>query len=231
MAMATAQPIQPSMIKVEPPSTLAMKEEVQQNQDSLTGRIDGAMYSHDHKEEIPLIDIGPSYSNSEAARRAVAARIGAACREVGFFQVANHGVGGQARHAVMDQARRFFHACPPAAKEAMHISRSGLFRGWEPSDASSVNPADRKDKDKDLGGAGETKEAFNWGYEPSLDPTGGDGSYVEMDLQPSPPEGANVWPGEDVLPGFFDAIRQYHGEVIDIPNPSTPVPKASKTPC
>lgn len=172
-------------------------------------RIDGAVYSSDD-ENIPLIDIGPSYSGDEAAKRAVAAQIGAACREIGFFQITNHGVGLQARNGVMEQAKRFFHGLPLAKKEAMHLRHSRLFRGWEPSDASNVNPEDWKDMGR------ETKEAFNWGYEPSLDPTGGDGRYVEMDLEPSPTEGANIWPSEEDLPGFFDAIKQYHGEVLTL---------------
>lgn len=190
---------------VKAPSALTMQE-IQENQDSLMRRIDGAVYSSD-EETIPLIDIGPSYSGDEASRRTVAAQIGAACREIGFFQITNHGVGLQARDGVMKQARRFFHSYPPAKKEAIHINHSRLFRGWEPSDVSNVNPEDWKDMGR------ESKEAFNWGYEPALDPTGGDDKYVEMDLEPSPPGGANLWPSEDDLPGFFEAIKQYHGEV------------------
>lgn len=194
---------QPSMVKA--PSALTMQE-IRQNQVSLRSRIDGAVYSSDD-ENIPLIDIGPSYGGDETARRAVAAQIGAACREIGFFQITNHGVSLQARNGVMAQAERFFHRYPQAKKEAMHLNHSKLFRGWEPSGVTNINPEDWKDSGK------ETKEAFNWGYEPALDPTGGDGKYVEMDLEPSPPEGANVWPSEEDLPGFFEVIKHYHGEV------------------
>ncbi|ROW04845.1 hypothetical protein VMCG_04826 [Cytospora schulzeri] len=198
--------VQPSTVKTRSASTM---HEIRQNQDSLMRRIDGAVYSSDD-ESIPLIDIGPSFNGDEAAKRAVAARIGAACREIGFFQITNHGVGMQARNGLMEQAKRFFQEYPLAKKEEMHINHSRLFRGWEPSDASNVNPEDWKDMGR------ETKEAFNWGYETRLDPTGGDGKYVEMDLEPSPPEGANLWPSEEDLPGFFDAIKQYHGEVLTL---------------
>ncbi|KUI57365.1 hypothetical protein VP1G_04681 [Cytospora mali] len=198
--------VQPNLVK--PPSAFT-KQEIRQSQDTLMSRIDGAVYSSSD-ETIPLIDIGPSFNGDEAAKRSVAAQIGAACRDIGFFQITNHGVGLQARNGVMEQAERFFHGCPLAKKEAMHLNHSRLFRGWEPSDASNVNSDDWK------GNSRETKEAFNWGYEPGLDPTGGDGKYVEMDLEPSPPEGANVWPSEDDLPGFYDAIKQYHGEVITL---------------
>lgn len=198
--------IQPGMVKT--PSAFTMQE-IRHNQDWLLNRIDGAVYSSDD-ENIPLIDIGPSFDGDEAARRAVAAQIGAACRGFGFFQITNHGVGLQARNGVMEQAKRFFHRYPLAKKEAMHLNKSKLFRGWEPSGVSNANPGDWKDMGR------ETKEAFNWGYDPSLDPTGGDGRYVEMDLEPSPPEGANIWPSEDDLPGFHDGIKRYHGEVINI---------------
>jgi hypothetical protein len=44
-----------------------------------------------------------------------------------------------------------------------------------------------------------------------LDPTGGDGKYVELD---GTSEGAvNQWPPESELPGFYKGIAQYYGEV------------------
>lgn len=187
-----------------PPSDVTLRE-IKQNQASLMSRINEAVYSNGG-ESIPLIDIGPSLNGDASARRSVAAEIGKACREIGFFQITNHGVSQQAQAGILGQARRFFHELPLAKKKELHINNSGLFRGWEPSDVSNVNPDDWKTTSK------ETKEAFNWGYEPKLDPTGGDGKYVELDLV-SYPNGANVWPNEEDLPGFFEKIREYHGEV------------------
>lgn len=184
-----------------PPSNATLRE-IKQNQAALMSRINEAVYSNSG-ESIPLIDIGPSLNGDESARRSVAAHIGKACREIGFFQITNHGVSQQAQAGILEQARRFFHELPLAKKKELHISNSGLFRGWEPSGISNVNPDDTSK---------ETKEAFNWGYEPKLDPTGGDGKYVELDLV-SYPDGANVWPSEEDLPGFFEKIREYHGEV------------------
>lgn len=179
--------------------------EVKQNQAVLMSRINDAVYAGSG-ESIPLIDIGPSLSGSKAARESVAAQIGKACREIGFFQITNHGVSQQAQDGILEQARRFFHELPLAKKKELHIDNSRLFRGWEPSDVSNVNPDDWNKTGK------ETKEAFNWGYEPKLDPTGGDGKYVELDLVKYP-DGANVWPSEQDLPGFFEKIREYHGQV------------------
>lgn len=59
---------------------------------------------------IPVIDIWPlrSPGPSLEARRAVAARIGAACKEVGFFLVENHGVDTRVIAAAWDATREFF---------------------------------------------------------------------------------------------------------------------------
>ncbi|KAI3395001.1 hypothetical protein diail_1890 [Diaporthe ilicicola] len=187
-----------------PPNNVTLQE-IRHNQAALMSRINEAVYSKS-AETIPLIDIGPSLNGDEAARRSVAAQIGKACREIGFFQITNHGVTLQAQNGVLEQAKRFFHQFPLDKKKELHIDHSTLFRGWEPSGVSNVNPADRETMGK------ESKEAFNWGYEPRLDPTGGDGKYVELDLA-SYPDGANIWPSETDLPGFFEKIREYHGEV------------------
>lgn len=187
-----------------PPSDVTLRE-VKQNQAALMSRINNAVFAGDG-DSIPLIDIGPSLNGSEADRKSVAAQIGKACREVGFFQITNHGVSQQAQAGILEQASRFFHELPLAKKQQLHIDNSALFRGWEPSGASNVNPDDWNTAGK------ETKEAFNWGYEPKLDPTGGDGNYVELDLAKYP-DGANVWPSEQDLPGFFEKISNYHGQV------------------
>lgn len=187
-----------------PPSDATLRE-VKQNQAALMSRINNAVFAGDG-ESIPLIDIGPSFNGSKADRKSVADQIGKACREIGFFQIANHGVSQQAQAGILEQARRFFHDLPLAKKQQLHIENSTLLRGWEPSGASNVNPDDWNTAGK------ETKEAFNWGYEPKLDPTGGDGNYVELDLARYP-EGANVWPSEQDLPEFFERVREYHGQV------------------
>lgn len=81
------------------------------------------------------------------------------------------------------------------------MKQNNYFRGYEPAAFSSVNDFTSK----------ETKEAFNWGYESGLDPTGGDGKYVELD---GSSEGAvNLWPKESELPGFYGGIAKYYGHV------------------
>ncbi|KAK6135696.1 hypothetical protein DH2020_030573 [Rehmannia glutinosa] len=65
---------------------------------------------------IPLIDLSPALeSNSRAALEILAAEIGDACENWGFFQVINHGVPLEARQKIDLVSREFF-ALPKAEK-------------------------------------------------------------------------------------------------------------------
>jgi len=150
---------------------------------------------------IPHIDLTRSFSSSLADRQAVAAEITSACTNVGFFFITGHGIPPAVCSDVINLAKRFFHDLSQESKERIHMKQNKYFRGYEPAAFSSVNDFVSK----------ETKEAFNWGYEAGLDPTGGDGKYVELDG--SRETGANLWPKEEELPGFYAGIAQYYGQV------------------
>ncbi len=158
---------------------------------------------------VPELDISRSFSTSLEDRKAIAAQIHDACTNSGFFHIIGHGISETSRTAILDLAKRFFHTLPREKKEALHVRHSNYFRGWEPADYTYVNPADWE------GGqaAPETKEGFNWGYEAGLDPSGGDGMYAELD---GGKENGNVWPEEGDLPGFYDTIKQYYGQILDL---------------
>jgi len=85
------------------------------------------------------------------------------------------------------------------------MKSSKYFRGYEPAAYTFVNGFEGK----------ETKEAFNWGYESGLDPTGGDGKYVELDGS-TPDAQANLWPQESELPGFYKGIAEYYGKTLQL---------------
>ena len=171
-------------------------------------------------DQVPLIDLGPSFDGTDSSKHAVAAQIDSACRSVGFFQISHHGVSTKACQDILAQARRFFHDLPRSKKQALHIQHSSLFRGWEPNDYTAVNPDDWNTIHPNINAesekAVETKEAFNWGYEDALDPTGGDGKYVELDGKRPGLGHGNVWPSETDLPGFHDAVREYYGQVLQL---------------
>ncbi|PBP16133.1 flavonol synthase/flavanone 3-hydroxylase [Diplocarpon rosae] len=144
---------------------------------------------------IPVIDLTLSYSSSVSERQAIAEKINEACTSVGFFFLTGHGIPDGVCNDVLHLAKRFFHELPQESREAIHVN--AYFRGYEPAAFSSANDLESK----------ETKEAFNWGYESGLDPTGGDGKYVELDGTPE--SAVNLWPSEEEIPGFYEGIATH----------------------
>ncbi|MTD17405.1 isopenicillin N synthase family oxygenase [Nakamurella sp. YIM 132087] len=57
---------------------------------------------------VPVIDIAPLTGGDPAAKAAVVAQIGEACREIGFFQVIGHGVDLGLVQRMYDVSRNFF---------------------------------------------------------------------------------------------------------------------------
>ena len=153
---------------------------------------------------IPIIDLSRSFSASLPDRQSVAKEINEACTNVGFFYITGHGVESSCLKALA-LAERFFSELSQEAKDKIHMKHSKYFRGYEPPSYSSVNDFTTQ----------ETKEAFNWGYEAGLDPTGGDGKYVELDG--SAAESANLWPDDSEIPGFYEGIKSYYGQVSGHP--------------
>jgi len=80
---------------------------------------------------IPIIDVGALVSG-KGDRAAVAARIGEACRESGFFYVVGHGVSEELQRRLESLSRRFF-AGSPESKLEIGMSRGGrAWRGYFP---------------------------------------------------------------------------------------------------
>ena len=98
---------------------------------------------------IPAIDVS-RLDGSPAERRACAAEIGWACREIGFFHIVNHGIGDWFRQRLFDTAERFF-ACDPVEKMRVALSAESGFVGYFPLKAEVT--------DKALGG--DPKEGFD----------------------------------------------------------------------
>ena len=132
-------------------------------------------------EDIPLIDIASLSSPDAAARREVATRIGAACREVGFFAVTSHGVPSEWIAETFAVSARFF-ALPVEVKRSMAIGTLGANRGYVGLGVESLDETASADR----------KEALN---------------VVWTDHRTRP---ANVWPPlpgfEDVVQRYFDAV-------------------------
>ena len=193
-------------------------DEVRAAQNHLRSRLAGALTKpppdipESKLPTVPLIDLAPSFDGSVSSRKAVASQIRSACLTTGFFQISNHSIPPSATTGILTQAKRFFHDLTPPQKDVLHIRHSPLFRGYEPGDYTYVNPDDSS-RSSDTAAA-ETKEGFNWGYEPALDPTGGDGAYVELDGRKPQAGHTNVWPSECDLPGFHAGVAAYYGHVL-----------------
>ena len=97
-------------------------------------------------QAIPVIDIHPLLHGDDRAKREVAAELGRAAREVGFFQMVGHGIDAPLRNGLLDQAKRFF-AQPEATKMERYIGRYPHHRGYVPPGEESPNPAKPDMKD------------------------------------------------------------------------------------
>ena len=82
---------------------------------------------------LPVIDVSPLLDpqSSLTERERAAREIGDACREIGFFDVTNHGVPDSHRELLFDRAKAFFDL-PNEEKMKVFIGKSEHFRGYIP---------------------------------------------------------------------------------------------------
>lgn len=85
-----------------------------------------------HDERLPIINVAPLFSDDAHARGAVAREIGAACRDIGFFYVIGHAIGGDTLSDLDAASRRFF-ALPEEEKLRIAMEKGGrAWRGYFP---------------------------------------------------------------------------------------------------
>jgi isopenicillin N synthase-like dioxygenase len=135
-------------------------------------------------EYIPVIDLAPSLSRDRGDLRKVAAEIGEACRNSGFFYVANHGVPPDLCRAQLTWAERFF-ALPVEEKLRLDFKSSPRRLGYEPFMQQVL----------DEGSAADLKESYM--FRRSLLEGGAD-------------DPTNKWPD---LPGFREQMNAYQRAV------------------
>ena len=136
---------------------------------------------------LNVIDLtGLDAADGNAVRR-VAAELGRACRDVGFFYIRNHGVPNALLTGIFRSAQAFF-AAPQADKDRFAITRSPHNRGYVGIATESLNRSQT-----------DLKEAFNIGL---------DLSDTDPDvLQGKPFRGVNLWPQ---TPGFRETVLAYY---------------------
>lgn len=132
---------------------------------------------------LPVIDLAASFGHDVLAQRDAAARIDAACREHGFFQVRGHGVPLALLSHLFMLSRRFFQL-PERVKCQWHIEQSGLHRGYDPIGWQSL----------EAGRPADLKESFYLGVDRDQDDP-----LVRAGI---PLQGPNLWPDEALVPGF-----------------------------
>ena len=140
-----------------------------------------------HSPAIPILDVSALMGGTDADIAALAERLGEACRDIGFFYVANHGIAPDLIERTFAMSKAFF-ALPLEAKLAVDMRRSAHNRGYMPFEGETLDP-DRP---------GDLKETFNLGLELAADDP-------EV-LAGMPFRGLNQWPE---LPGFRDTMLDY----------------------
>jgi isopenicillin N synthase-like dioxygenase len=85
----------------------------------------------DSFESIPIIDVSGLFSSDVEARKAVARKIGKACREVGFFYAENHDVPDAVIEKTFATVKDFF-AMSQEDKMEVHLHKNAALRGYEP---------------------------------------------------------------------------------------------------
>jgi isopenicillin N synthase-like dioxygenase len=139
---------------------------------------------------LSVVDVSNLNSRNLAERTAVAAELGRACREIGFFYVSNHGISEAMCDAVFSAARDFF-SLPLESKEqwsckrSLHRDRGYFAMEDERLSVESSHP--------------DYKEAFDVALELRADDP-------EV-LAGKPYRDVNLWPA---IPGWRETILSYY---------------------
>lgn len=142
---------------------------------------------------VPIIDISGLFSARRDERVRVAAEIGAAAREVGFFYISGSGIDEVVFDRMLAVTKQFF-ALPLEEKMRSYIGLSRCHRGYVPVGEEGVE-TDMPD----------LKEAFDTALDlPAEDPD---------HLAGNPMLGPNTWPD---IPGFAEAVTAYYQAVLEV---------------
>ena len=144
-------------------------------------------------QSVPVIDISGLRSADRTERERVAAELGAAAREVGFFYISGTAVSDDLFEKLLTATKQFF-ALPMDEKMASYIGLSTCHRGYVPVGEEGL-----------YGDKPDLKEAFDTALDlPADDPD---------HLAGNPMLGPNVWPD---LPGFAETVTEYYQAVLGV---------------
>ncbi|KAH9889734.1 putative isopenicillin N synthetase [Xylariomycetidae sp. FL2044] len=144
--------------------------------------------------EIPLISL-------KAPKEELISQLRDACTRVGFFYIKDHDVAQDKIERLFKTAESFF-AQSAEEKNRINYKKSRILRGYEPPAEVRTDETRKPDMN----------EAFNWGYEKSLDPTWPAGQDSQ-EWADNPMSGPNAWPE---MPGFRETVAEYYAELLSL---------------
>lgn len=118
-----------------------------------------------------------------------------ACLESGFFYVINHGINQEFMEAMFEQSKRFFRL---PLQDKMMLLRNEKNRGYTPILDEHLDPVNQVH--------GDYKEGFYIGVEVPEDDPGAEKPFYAP----------NLWPKEDVLPGWRETMEKYHRQALEV---------------
>ena len=150
---------------------------------------------------IPVIDLAGALEGSDAAKRATAAEMDRACREIGFFTIKGHGVSMAAMRGLRAEANAFF-ALPLAEKLRAAPTDPTTPRGYRAQGLEALSSGNAIETPPDL------KEFYHvgretWPHTPYHSQGEGPSYFIE-----------NIWPAAPA--GFAAAADRYYREVEEL---------------
>jgi isopenicillin N synthase-like dioxygenase len=159
---------------------------------------------------VPVIDLGPARGTGAGAE-AVAALVGSACAEVGFFQVTGHGVPSGLLTELSTLTRQFF-ALPTDRKARVAQPAPDQVRGWSGVGSEGITYSLDEESPADL------KEKFDIGPV-DRSPDAGDGPHAAPNLWPAElPELRAPWEAAHrQLSGVADVLMGCAARALALP--------------
>jgi len=149
-------------------------------------------------DEIPVIDFGPFLHGTAEQRKAVAIRIGEACRNIGFFYLAHHGVADALVANVFAEAKRFFDL-PLERKREIAIEKSPCHRGYFALGGENLDPKQQIE-------TGDLKEGIKIGRDLAAE--------HPLVKAGTPLHGPDQWPTG--LPGWRETMQRCYDALVGL---------------
>lgn len=168
-------------------------------------------------DSIPIIDISAlcAVDTPLNVKQQVAAQIGKACEDIGFFYVSNHNVPSELHDGLFEQGRRFF-SQPLDFKREIDMSKSRVFRGYFA--VGEELTSGRKDHKEGLYFCDDlpddhpkvTAGVFCLGFNQFCLVTD------TFSVPGVPMHGKNLYPREDVFPHFGMTVQGYMAAMVEL---------------